>query len=49
LLAALIVVLALRFTQMANSNEIALGVAAVLGWCLSLLIYPDADKVLKPA
>ena len=48
LTAALIVVLVLRFTKMANSNEIALGVSAVLGWCLSLLIYPGADAVLKP-
>jgi hypothetical protein len=49
LAAALIVVFVLRFTQIADSEKISLGVAAVLGWCLSLLIYPNADAVLKTA
>lgn len=47
LTATLLLELVLEFMAMANSNEIALGVAAVLGWCLSLLIYPGVDKVLK--
>lgn len=47
LTATLIVVLMLRLTDTANSEKISLGVAAILGWCLGLLIYPDADAVLK--
>jgi len=45
--AALIVILALWLANFGNHKQIVLGAAAVLGWCLSLLIYPAAEKVLR--
>jgi hypothetical protein len=47
LVTALVAVLVLRFTHLGNAEEIALGVSAVLGWCLSLMVYPAAEKILK--
>jgi hypothetical protein len=46
---AFIVILALRLANMGNAHEISLGGAAVLGWCISLLIYPESERVLKTA
>jgi hypothetical protein len=47
LVTALAVVLVLRFTHLGSAEEIGLGVSAVLGWCLSLVIHPSAEKILK--
>jgi hypothetical protein len=47
LITALVAVVVLRFSHLGKPEEIALGVSSVLGWCLSLLIYPSAEKLFK--
>jgi hypothetical protein len=48
-LTALIVSLSLRFADAVDRNQIILGASAVTGWCVSLWIYPEGEKLLtKP-
>ena len=46
LVAALVVIVLVRLTDHVPSREIALGASAVLGWCLSLLLFPSAEALL---
>ncbi len=48
LITALIVIVALRLTGYVASAEIALGASAVLGWCLTLLLFPASERMLCP-
>lgn len=47
LIAALLVILVLRLVGYVGNGEITLGASAVLGWCLSLLLFPSAESLLR--
>jgi hypothetical protein len=47
LLSASLVISILRFTGSVNSTEIALGASAILGWCMTLLLFPSARTILR--
>jgi hypothetical protein len=46
LVSALLVIVSVRLGGYVESTEVALGVSAVLGWCLSLLLFPSAETLL---
>jgi hypothetical protein len=46
LIGAFILVLTFRFTASVGATEMALGTSAVLGWCLTLLIFPGSEIML---
>jgi len=47
LFTALLVIAVLRLAGYVESREIALGASAVLGWCVSLLLFPSAETLLR--
>jgi hypothetical protein len=49
LAAAFIMILLLRWGASVATKEIALGSSAILGWCITLLLFPSADSVLHKA
>ena len=46
LVAALIVIVVVTVRGYVGSSEIAIGGSAVVGWCLSLLLFPSAETLL---